>query len=132
MKDYDITIIIPIYNKEKYLKNAIYSVINQSFDFNRMELILVDNNSNDNSKNIIMEFSKMYKNIKPFFLSKNSGTPCTPRNVGIDNANGEFIMFLDADDTYDEMMCEMLYNKIVGSDKNIICCQYNEVKLGKN
>ena len=131
MKQFDISIIIPIYNKEKFLKRSINSIINQSFDFNRIELILVDNNSNDKSKIIMEKFDSLYDNVKCIYRKENSGTPCTPRNNGIDSASGEFLMFLDADDTYDEMMCEILYNKIIDSGKNIVCCQFNEIKLGK-
>ena len=131
MKKYDISVIMPIYNNEKFLKRAIQSVINQTFDFDRIELILVDDKSSDNSKDIMKKFDDLYQNIKCIYLTKNSGSPCTPRNTGIENAQGEFLMFLDADDTYDERMCEVLYDKIVQSDKNVVCCQYNEVKFGK-
>lgn len=131
MKQYDISIIIPIYNNEKFLKRSITSVMNQTFDFNRIELILVDDNSSDSSKKIMEEYDKSYENIKCIYRTENSGTPCTPRNNGIDAAEGEFIMFIDADDTYDEKMCEVLYGKIIESNKNIVCCQHNEVKFGK-
>lgn len=131
MKEYDISIIIPIYNNEKFLKRSINSVVNQTLDFNRIELVLVDDNSSDDSKMIMEEFNRLYENVKCIYRNENSGTPCTPRNDGIHNAQGKFLMFLDADDTYDERMCETLYNKIIDTDKNIVCCQYNNVKFGK-
>lgn len=64
----DISIIIPTYNAEKYLPFAIESIINQSFGFENIELLLIDDNSSDNTSEIIKEFSEEYPNIKAIFL----------------------------------------------------------------
>ena len=66
-----ISVIVPTYNAESYLMNAVNSVINQSFGFENIELILIDDCSSDNSREIIEEYSKKYDNIKPIFLEKN-------------------------------------------------------------
>ena len=68
---YKISIIIPIYNAESTLKNTICSVINQTIGFENIELILVDDNSNDSSKVIIKEYDSQYSNIKSIFLKEN-------------------------------------------------------------
>lgn len=60
---YKVSVIIPAYNAEKYLKTAINSVINQTIGFENVELIIVNDNSNDNSKQIIKEYSDKYDNI---------------------------------------------------------------------
>ena len=87
-----ISVVIPVYNKEKYLKNTIKSVLQQSFsDF---ELILIDDGSTDYSANIIKQFSDSRI---VFYTQENQGVSAT-RNKGISLANSELIAFLDADD----------------------------------
>ena len=73
MCEYKISIIVPIYNQEKYLKTAITSLINQTFGFENIELILVDDKSTDGSKSIIENFAAKYQNIKPIYLEENTG-----------------------------------------------------------
>ena len=110
--NYKISVIIPVYNAEKTLKKSIDSIINQSIGFENIELILVDDNSSDNSKNIIESYSKKYKNIIGIHLEKNSGFPGKPRNIGIDNAHAPYLVFLDADDEYLPHAFEIYYNTI--------------------
>jgi len=78
---YKVSVIIPVYNAEKYLKTAIDSVINQTIGFENIELIIVNDNSNDNSEQIIKEYSNKYDNIIDIHLDKNSGLPGKPRNI---------------------------------------------------
>lgn len=110
--DYKISVIIPVYNAEKTLTNAIESVINQSIEFENIELIIVNDNSTDNSKNIIDQYSKKYENIIGIHLKENSGFPGKPRNIGIDNAHAPYLVFLDADDEYLPHAFETYYNTI--------------------
>ena len=119
---YKVSVIMPIYNAEKYLNNTLDSVINQSMGFENIELILVDDCSTDNSRNIIEEYSKNYSNIKPIFLEENSGCPGIPRNVGIENATSDYIMFIDSDDLYFPEMCDKLYNAIIFEDADFVIC----------
>lgn len=115
---YKVSVIVPIFNAEKELSFAIGSIINQSIGFKNIELILVDDASSDNSKSIIKKYAEEYDNIKPIFLEKNSGYPGKPRNIGIQNATADYIVFLDADDYYYPHALEIYYNTIVkeGSD----------------
>ncbi len=76
-------------------------------------MILVDDKSTDNSRNIIEEYSNIYYNIKPIFLEENSGCPGIPCNVGIKNASSDYIMFIDSDDEYLPEICDKLYNTII-------------------
>ena len=92
---YKISVIIPVYNAENTLKQAVNSVINQSIGFENIELILVDDNSNDNSRKIIQDYADKYGNVKAIFLRENSGSPSKPRNTGIDNATAPYLMFLE-------------------------------------
>lgn len=96
MNSYDITVVIPVYNSSSYIKKTIKSLVNQNYDFRKIEVLLIDDGSKDNSLDICRDFQKKYSNIK-VFSHENHGVSYT-RNVGINNANGSYIMFLDADD----------------------------------
>jgi glycosyltransferase involved in cell wall biosynthesis len=117
---YKISVIIPVYNADKYLKTAIDSIINQTIGFDNIELIIVNDNSNDNSRKIIENYANNYKNIKGIHLNKNSGLPGKPRNIGIDAATADYIMFLDADDEYLPDAFEMLYNAITSERSDFV------------
>lgn len=89
-----ISVIIPVYNAEKYLAETLDSVLNQTFtDF---EVIAVNDGSTDNSLNILNEYGNKDSRIK-IFSNSNSGVS-TARNTGIEKASGEYICFIDADD----------------------------------
>ena len=93
-----VTVIIPTYNAEKTIERAIKNVLNQTL--NDFEIIIVDDASKDRTIEIIKEYQRKEKRIKLFILDKNSGGPTLPRNIGIQNANSEYITFLDSDDVY--------------------------------
>lgn len=118
--NYKVSVIIPVYNAEKYLKTAIDSVINQTIGFDNIELIIVNDNSNDNSKKIIEDYANKYSNIVDIHLDENSGLPGKPRNIGIDNATSDYIIFLDADDEYFPNAFELLYNTIISEKSDFV------------
>ena len=93
-----VSIVIPTYNSEKFIDRTIKSVLNQTFQ--NFELIIVDDCSVDNTRKMIREFQKQDDRIKLIALEKNSGAPAHPKNVGIKNAKGEYIAFLDHDDEW--------------------------------
>lgn len=103
-----ISIVIPIFNKEKFLNRCIDSVINQTY--RNIEIILVNDGSTDNSLNICNEYKK-YNNIK--VINKENGGVSDARNVGIENSNGEYITFIDPDDCVSETYIENLYKRII-------------------
>ncbi|NPC93237.1 glycosyltransferase family 2 protein [Bacillus sp. WMMC1349] len=101
-----VSIIIPVYNGEKYLRNCLNSVVRQTLS--SIEVLVVDDGSTDSTHNIIRNFTAADSRIVPIYQS-NQG-PATARNNAIKQANGEFVAFLDSDDwvdpeTYAEM-CE--------------------------
>lgn len=122
MVDYKISMIIPTFNVEDDLKRAINSLLNQTIGFENIEVLLVDDFSTDNTRQLILDYAKQYDNIKYIFLESNSGSAGKPRNIGIKNASADYIMFLDNDDEYVPEACEILYNKILESDVNMIIC----------
>lgn len=93
-----ISIIIPVYNDEKYLNDTINTVLNQTYK--NWELILVDDCSVDGSKKIIDKYLKKDQRIKYYKQSKNGG-PALARNKGIELAKGKYLCFLDSDDLWD-------------------------------
>ena len=120
--EYKVSVIIPVYNAEKNLENAIKSVINQTIGFENIELILVDDNSSDNSKNIIKSYTNKYSNIITHFSQENHGFPGFGRNMGLKLATSDYIMFLDNDDEYKEDICETLYNTITTKNVDYVGC----------
>lgn len=100
-----VSIIIPIYNPGKYFIKCLDSVINQSL--NEIEVLCIDDGSTDGSADILEEYSKRDNRFKLFY-QENQGAG-TARNKGIENANGEYILFLDADDWIENDACEKLY-----------------------
>lgn len=89
-----ITVIVPVYNSELYLVNCIESIIEQTYK--DLEIILVDDGSIDNSKQICKEYAGKDKRIK--VLTKKNGGQSSARNLGLEMANGKFISFIDSDD----------------------------------
>ena len=92
-----VSIITPSYNSEKYLKDCILSVLNQTLGC--WEMLIVDDASSDNSRKVIESYLKKDKRIKAFFLEKNIG-PAMARNYAINKASGRYIAFLDSDDIW--------------------------------
>lgn len=112
MQEKKVSIIIPVYNAEKYLKRSINSILNQTYK--NIELILVDDGSKDNSFKICEEFAKSYKNI--IAIHQENGGVSSARNAGLNCATGEYIEFVDADDSIAENCVEKLVNGIKDAD----------------
>lgn len=93
-----VSVITPCYNAEHYLTQTIESVINQSFQ--NWEMLIIDDCSSDNSRQIIESFATKDSRIRYFKTDAPSGSPSLPRNIGIDNSEGQYIAFLDADDLW--------------------------------
>lgn len=112
-----ISVIVPVYNVEKYLSKCVESILNQTYK--DIELILVDDGSLDNSGNICDNYAKNDNRIK--VIHKENGGLSSARNAGLDIASGEYISFVDSDDWIDENTYEELVKKIVTTNADIIC-----------
>jgi glycosyltransferase involved in cell wall biosynthesis len=121
-----ISIIVPVYNAEAYLKDAIESLLNQTYT--QTEIILVDDGSTDQSAAICESYAKQDKRIKVIY-KENAGVS-SARNAGIRNATGEYITFLDADDTLDADILEKAMQRVTG-DSTIYQWGYTLVVEGK-
>ena len=107
------SIVMACYNVEDYVEEAVDSVINQNFDFNNVEIILVDDGSVDSTAEICREYAEKYPNIKYFY--KENGGQASARNFGIKYASGKYINFLDADD---KLMEDTLINVFTFFEEN--------------
>lgn len=123
MKNELISIIVPIYNVEKYLKQCINSIINQTYK--NIEIILVDDGSPDKCGEICDEYSK--KDDRIIVIHKKNGGLSDARNKGIDIANGEYLTFVDSDDFVENNYIEKLYNSIKLNNAKIAQCGISKV-----
>lgn len=123
-----ISIIIPVYNTEKYIQKCIDSLYQQNLN---IEIIFIDDGSTDNSKEIINNYSKKDDRIK--VLSQNNQGPAVARNLGLEVAQGNYIAFLDSDDWIENNSLEMLYNVAIEFDVDMIMGNtlfyFNEIKI---
>ena len=119
----DISIIIPIHNTGLYLEECLSSVFCQSFQ--SFELICVDDCSQDvKTKEILDTYQTQHSNMKVFFLEQNVGA-AEARNIGFSHAQGEYVIFLDADDVFNKDMLFLLHNKVVEEGSDVCICGYD-------
>ncbi|MPQ43056.1 glycosyltransferase family 2 protein [Clostridium tarantellae] len=119
----EISVIVPVYNVEKYLNNCIESIINQSFK--NIEILLIDDGSTDNSGEICDEYGKKDNRIK--VIHKENEGVSIARNTGINNAEGKYIAFVDSDDFIHKNMYEILYKFMCKEKTDVVMCKYNRV-----
>ena len=113
-----ISLIIPVYNAEKYISDAIESVLQQPLK--DIEIILVDDGSTDNSQEICRKYEKEYSNVR-YIKQENKGASVA-RNVGMNLAEGKYVMFLDADDRLVPDSLNTQMEQILKEDADIIAC----------
>ncbi len=126
-----ISIILPIYNGEKYINQLFKSMYNQTINFSNLELIFINNVSTDNSHNILKNLSDKYDNVKLINLEKHYPTPGHSRNMGIKEASAEYVMFCDGDDSYTPDFCKVMYDAITKDDVDLISSRYTVHSLNK-
>lgn len=125
MREPLISIIVPVYNVEKYLAKCLDSLINQTYK--NIEIICVNDGSTDNSLNILNEYTSDKRII---IINQNNTGLSGARNTGLVNCHGDYIMFVDSDDWIDEDTCEKAYDAVVKYDPDIILWSY--IKEYKN
>lgn len=119
-----VSIITPVYNCEKYIRDTILSVINQTYK--NWEMILVDDCSNDNSRKIIEEFINDDSRIKYYKLNENSGAAIA-RNYALEKSKGRFIAYLDSDDLWRESKLEKQIEFMLKNNYAFSCTDYEKI-----
>lgn len=115
-----ISVIVPVYKVEEYLCACIDSILAQTYE--NLEIILVDDGSPDNSGKICDEYAEKDSRIK--VIHKENGGLSDARNAGLDVASGEYIAFIDSDDSVHPKMFDELYKNLADTNADISCCAY--------
>ena len=124
-----VSIIMPAYNAEDYISEAISCLQNQTYDF--WELVVVDDCSTDGTSAIIKKIAESDERIKYHVLESNSGA-AVARNVAIENASGEFLAFLDSDDLWETNKLEKQIKFMQESDFSFTCTYYGKIDENSN
>lgn len=122
-----ISVIVPIYNIEKYIDRCVESVVNQTYK--NLEIILVDDGSTDNSSSVCDDWAKRDSRIK--VIHKKNGGLSDARNFGLDNAKGDYIAFVDGDDFIDINMYDSMLNYLKKYNCDICICGINKIENGR-
>ena len=125
MKQELISVIMPVYNVEKYITKAIQSVLNQTYK--NFELILIDDGSTDKSRSICNDFKQKDNRIN--VVHQNNQGVSSARNKGIQIAKGDYIVFVDADDEISNNALETMYIEIVKTKVDIVITNYTRVSI---
>lgn len=123
-----VSIIVPVYNVEKYLRKCIDNLVGQTYK--NLEIILIDDGSTDNCGNICDCYANVDIRVKCYH--KKNGGLSDARNYGLDRCNGKYVMFVDSDDYLDTKCVEALYSLIKKNNANIsVCSFYYETEFGE-
>ena len=123
-----VSVIVPIYNVEKYLTECVDSILKQSYK--NIEILLVDDCGTDNSGNIAKEYVNIDKRCRYIKREENGGLSAA-RNTGIKNATGDYLSFIDSDDWIDENFIKNMLDMIIKDDAEIAICDYWMINDGK-
>ncbi len=116
-----ISVIVPVYNVEKYLDRCVESIVNQTYQ--NLEIILVDDGSPDNCPAMCDEWAK--KDSRIVVIHKENGGLSDARNAGLDVFNGQWVLFFDSDDTVDLQIIKLLYQAVTKNDVKLAVCGMN-------
>ena len=123
-----ISIIVPIYNVEKYLRQCLDSIMNQTYQ--NFECLLINDGSPDNSADICREY--VSKDSRFRYFEKKNGGVSSARNLGIERSKGQFITFIDSDDWVESDYVETLYNELIKENADIAVSTYKRFEMGDN
>ena len=123
-----ISIIVPIYNVENYLRQCLDSIVAQTYQ--NFECLLINDGSPDNSADICREY--VSKDSRFRYFEKENGGVSSARNLGIEHSKGEYITFIDSDDWVDSDYLEVLYNSLVDERADIAISTYKRFEMGDN
>lgn len=115
-----VSVIVPVYNVEKYISKCLDSLVNQTLE--DIEIIIINDESKDSSIDIVKEYAQKYNNIKVY--EKENGGLSDARNYGLQFAKGKYIAFLDSDDYVDVNLYKRMYEKAKAEDSDMVECNF--------
>lgn len=118
-----ITIVVPVYNVERYVEKCLDSIIKQTYQ--NIEVLVINDGSTDNSLEIIKEFSK--RDNRVLIFTKENGGLSDARNYGLDRAQGKYILFIDSDDYIESDMVNKMYSEALMNDADLVYCDIKYV-----
>lgn len=116
-----ISVIVPVYNTEKYLGRCLYSLIHQDLD-EKYEIIVINDGSTDKSLETAETYAALFENIKVY--SRENGGLSAARNTGLEYARGKYVAFVDSDDYVDKNYLSEMYRAAEDSGADIVCCNF--------
>ncbi|CAH2463825.1 MULTISPECIES: glycosyltransferase family 2 protein [Bacillus cereus group] len=116
-----VSVIVPLYNAEKYIEETMESILNQTYK--NLEIVVVDDGSKDQSSSIVKNLEKKYPEQIKYILQENQGVSVA-RNTGIENASGEYVSFLDSDDVWHPTKIEKQIESMHKNNMNACYCGY--------
>lgn len=122
--DCKLSIIVPVYNTEKYLRKCLDSLI-EAVD-ESMEVLIINDGSPDNSEEIILEYCEKYKTIITYYKKPNGGLSDV-KNYGLKKARGEYVIFLDSDDYVEQKMYKEMLGRAISEDADVVVCDISMV-----
>ena len=120
MISYKVSILISSYNYAHIIEDTFESIKNQTFDFDEIEIIFVDDHSEDNSLEVLGKLADEFENVKVYQVPDGQKGVSYPRNIAIEKATADYIVILDADDRLDPMFIEKTYKEITENDVDMV------------
>ena len=124
-----VSVIIPVYNGEKYIKQCLDSILKQTLE--QIEIIIINDASSDATSEILQDYGSIYTDKIKIVHNKQNEGQGKSRNIGINIAKGEFITFIDADDEIEQNMLEKMYNCAKNKNADLVLCDYYEIRKNK-
>lgn len=118
-----VSVIVPVFNCEKYLLKCLDSILNQTYK--NLEIIVINDGSTDGTEKIVLDLMNQENRIV-YVYQENSG-PSEARNNGISLSKGEYLVFIDSDDFVEPTYIELLLNEMLNTDADLVCCGYRDI-----
>lgn len=132
MDKYKVSVVVPTYNSGLFLNTLFDSMMYQSIGFENIEVIFVDDNSNDEYTLYLLDlFDKKFSNVTSVFLKENNGFPGKGRNIGLSLSQAEYVVFSDHDDTYVPNALEMMYDTAKKENADVAITNYFKIYPNK-
>ncbi len=129
-EDYKLSIVIPIHNNDLLINRTLMSIEMQTIGVENLEVIMVNDDSTDNTLEIINDYANKYDGFKAIHIKQGTGSPGTPRNIGLLESSSDYVIFLDHDDYFDLNALNTLYCSIIEKNCDLVYGTYVSIDYG--